>query len=176
LYQLHSTLKACRSATERRSPLRSAGIVKKALDIPLTESTRIDFEWLYRNLPALGPESEPQFHDYLSIAIEFDNGQDLTWFWSGHLEAGTSFTCPLPWWDQRETHMVLQRGPEGLGAWHEHSRTIAEDYRNAVGGPLRGRIVGVWFINAGLFGGPGGEALFANVAVHDMGERVEVFR
>lgn len=159
----------------RALPEISAGIVKRPLDIPLTPATRIDFEWRYRNLPALGPETEAQFHDYVSIAVEFDNGQDLTWLWSDHLAAGTSFRCPLPWWDQRETHMVLQHGQQGLGGWHSHSRPVAADYAEAVGGTMPQRIVGVWFINAGLFGGPGGEAVFANAIIRDGEQRIEVF-
>lgn len=159
----------------RALPEISAGIVKRALDIPLTETTRIDFEWRYQNLPALGPETEARYHDYLSIAVEFDNGQDLSWLWSDHLAAGTSFRCPLPWWDQRETHIVLQHGQRGLGDWHSHSRPVAEDYAEAVGGSMPQRIVGVWFINAGLFGGPGGEAAFANVVLRDGRHRMEVF-
>lgn len=144
-----------------------AGIVKRPLDIPLTPSTRLDFEWLYSDVRALGPESEAQFHDYMSIAIEFDNGQDITWLWSNHLDLGSSFTCPLPWWDQRETHIVLQAGQTGLGEWHRHNRPIAEDYASAVGGEMPKRITGIWFINSGVFGSPKGEARFANAKIVD---------
>ncbi len=159
----------------RTLPRKAAGIVKKPLDIPLTEDTRISFDWLYHNLPAQGPEDEAQFHDYMSIALEFDNGQDITWLWSKHLAAGHTFTCPLPWWDQRETHIVLQQGEEQLGSWHSHSRPVAADYRRAVGGGLPTRIVGVWFINAGLFGGPGGEAVFTNAVITGDGHQHHVF-
>ncbi len=152
-----------------------AGIVKKPLDIELTSSTKLDFEWLYSKHRALGPETDPQFHDYMSIAIEFDNGQDITWIWSNHLKPGQSFTCPLPWWDQRETHIVLQQGDKGLGQWHRHSRRIAADYAMSVGGELPKRITGIWFINAGLFGGHQGTATFANAQISDGGDVTPVF-
>ena len=40
-------------------------IVKKPLDIPLTPNTQISFDWRYDAVPALGPETEQQFHDYV---------------------------------------------------------------------------------------------------------------
>ena len=159
----------------RATPSNDAGIIRKAVDIPLNEDTLVSFDWLYEQLPAKGPETEAQFHDYLSIAIEFDNGQDVTWFWSGHLEAGTEFTCPLPWWDQRETHIAVQSGEAGLGEWHSHTREVLKDYQSAVGGALPGRIVGVWVINSGVFGDKPGEAIFANINVINGDEVTTVF-
>ncbi len=151
------------------------GIVKKPVDIPLTDETEISFEWLYDSLPAQGPETEAQFHDYLSIAVEFDNGQDITWMWSPTLQEGLSFRCPLPWWDQRETHIVLQSGQEGLGTWHQHSRPIAEDYRRSVNVDVPKRITGVWFINSGIFAKAKGDARFANVVISDGGKTTNIF-
>jgi len=143
------------------------GIVKLPLDIPVTDGTEIHFDWRYDSLPALGPETDAQYHDYLSIALEFDNGQDLTWMWSPTIAAGTHFHCPLPWWDSRETHYVLQSGQEGLGAWHSYQRNVLADYRESieVAGPER--IVGVWFIANSLFGRQRAAASFANVRVTD---------
>ncbi|MFK8043533.1 DUF3047 domain-containing protein [Congregibacter sp.] len=159
----------------RATPSNDAGIIRKALDVPLTEETLVSFDWLYEQLPAKGPETEAQYHDYLSIALEFDNGQDLTWFWSGHLEAGTEFTCPLPWWDQRETHVAVQSGEEGLGEWQSHTRSVLQDYISAVGGELPRRIVGVWIINSGVFGDKPGEAIFANITVRNGDQVTAVF-
>lgn len=150
-------------------------IVKKALDIPLTSTTEITFDWRYDAVPALGPETEQQFHDYLSVAIEFDNGQDLTWLRSAHLEAGTHFHCPLAWWDTRETHYVLQ-GPEApLGEWSTYTRNVLADYATAVGGEAPTRIVGVWFIGTSVIGRQRAAASFADVAIVDGTERVSVF-
>ena len=150
-------------------------IVRKALDIPLTASTEFSFDWRYDAVPALGPETDPAFHDYLSIAIEFDNGQDLTWMWSASLPADTHFTCPLPWWDSRETHFVLQSGSTGLGEWFSHNRNVLADYRLSVAGDPPTRIVGVWFIGVSLFGRQPAAASFADVAIVDGARRVAVF-
>ncbi|MGE0624860.1 MAG: DUF3047 domain-containing protein [Pseudomonadales bacterium] len=151
------------------------GIVKLPLDIPLTDTTEIRFDWRYDSLPALGPETEAQFHDYLSIALEFDNGQDLTWMWSPTIEAGTHFHCPLPWWDSRETHYVIQSGVDGLGSWHSHQRNVLSDYRDAIEVPGATRIVGVWFIANSLFGRQRAAASFARVSVTDGAQETVIF-
>jgi hypothetical protein len=151
------------------------GIIRKPVDLPLTATTELEFEWKYTALPALGPETDAAVHDYHSIAVEFDNGQDLTWFWSRELAPGTKFRCPLPGWDQRETHIVLQSGQQGLGEWVTHRRPVLTDYLEAVGGEKPARIVAVWFIANSVFGKRPGEAYFASVRLRD-GERiVEVF-
>lgn len=152
-----------------------AGIIKHKLDLPLDDDTEISFDWLYSTLPALGPETDAATHDYSSIAVEFDNGQDITWMWSGHVAAGTTFRCPLRWWDQRETHIVLQSGSQGLGDWHTHTRRIAADYDLAVGGVRPKRIVGVWFISVGAFGDRLADTHFANVTVQSAGMGVDLF-
>jgi len=150
-------------------------IVKKTLDIPLTPNTEIRFDWRYDAVPALGPETEQQFHDYLSIAVEFDNGQDLTWLRSSHLAAGTQFHCPLVWWDSRETHYVLQGAEAPLGEWTTHTRNVFADYTSAVGREAPTRIVGVWFIANSLFGRQRAAASFANVVIRDGERQVSVF-
>jgi len=150
-------------------------IVKMPLDIPLTPETTIGFDWRYDALPAQGPEDQVQFHDYVSIALEFDNGQDLTWFWSRELAPGTHFGCPLDWWDERETHYVLQSGDEGLGRWHSHQRPVLADYEASISVPGASRIVGVWFISNSLFGRQRAAASFRNVIIANGDERVTVF-
>jgi hypothetical protein len=150
-------------------------IVRMAVDLPLTANTEFDFRWRYDALPALGPETEAQFHDYLSVALEFDNGQDLTWMWAKHVDAGTHFGCPLPWWDTRETHWVLQNGTEGLGSWHTHTRNVLADYEASIDLPPPQRIVGVWFIANSLFGRQRGAASFADVVIRNGESRTIVF-
>jgi hypothetical protein len=151
------------------------GIIRKPIEMPLTATTELEFEWKYAALPAQGPETDAATHDYHSVAVEFDNGQDLTWFWSRDLAPGTKFRCPLPNWDQRETHIVLQSGQQGLGEWKSHRRPILADYTEAVGGEKPVRIVAVWFIANSYFGKQPGEAWFANVRLLDRGRTVEVF-
>ena len=152
------------------------GIIRKAVDIPLDSSAEISFDWLYSALPAEGPETDTAHHDYLSIAVEFDNGQDITWFWSRELEPEQTFRCPLFWWDQRETHIVLQSGTEGLGEWQSHKRNILADYMKAVGGEAPARIVGVWLIGVSIAGQTPGEAAFANAKINSTAGELYIFK
>lgn len=152
-----------------------ASIVKLPLDIPLDENTLFEFSWRYDAVPALGPETEAQFHDYLSIALEFDNGQDLTWFWSKELTPGTHFECPLPGWGGKEYHWTLQSGQEGLGDWFSHQRPILADFRSAIGGTQPTRIVGIWFIANSLFGRQLAAASFADAVIINGDDRTNVF-
>ena len=89
-------------------------------------------------------------HDYLSIAVEFDNGQDLTYYWSVNLPPETAFRCPLPNWQARETHLVVRSGQEGLGLWLEEERNLYTDYQRAIGKPPS-RVVRVRLIAVSLF-------------------------
>lgn len=148
------------------------GIIKIPVDIELSESMRFSFDWLYESLPAVAPETLIAGHDYLSIALEFDNGQDLTWMWSKFLAKGTSFICPLPWWNERETHYVLDSGTVGLGEWKSHNRNIVDDYTEAVAGDPPMRIVGVWLIANNLFAKQYATASFRNIRVLDEGEQL----
>ena len=148
------------------------GIIKMPVNIELSESTLFSFDWLYHSLPAVAPETSVAGHDYLSIALEFDNGQDLTWMWSKFLAEGTSFTCPLPWWSERETHYVLDSGFDGLGKWKSHSRNIFDDYAEAVGGDPPKKIVGIWLIANNLFAKQDASASFRNITLVDEGEQV----
>lgn len=150
-------------------------IVKKPLDIPLTPTTEVAFDWRYDAVPARGPETSAEFHDYLSVALEFDNGQDLTWLWSTSLPEGTHFACPLPGWEHRETHFVLQSGPVGLGNWFSHKRNVLADYQASITGAPPSRIVGVWFIANSAFGRQRGAASFADVKITGQQGPVEVF-
>ena len=151
------------------------GIIKKSLDIPLTADTRIQFDWKYQALPALASETDPASHDYMSIAVEFDNGHDITWMWSRDLAEESSFGCPLPEWIGRETHIVLQSGSQELGKWFSHDRPILADYKKAVPGEPPSRIVGVWIIGNAVFGRQPAEAYFANAVIRDGKTAVDVF-
>ena len=149
-----------------------AGIIKMPVNIELSENMRFSFDWLYHSLPAVAPETSVMGHDYLSIALEFDNGQDLTWMWSKFLAEGTSFTCPLPWWSERETHFVLDSGFDGLGKWKSHSRNILDDYAGAVAGDPPKKIVGIWLIANNLFAKQDASASFRNITLVDDDEQV----
>lgn len=127
------------------------GIWQYPLSLPLDESMQLSWSWLMETLPSELPEHIQPTHDYLSIAVAFDNGLDLTWMWSAQLPAGTIFQCPLPWWDKRETHWVLHNARDGLNQWHDENRNILSDYRRAIGGPEPATVTGVWLIANSLF-------------------------
>jgi hypothetical protein len=144
----------------------AVGILQKAIDFPLSPATTLAWRWRVDELPALGPEDSPIAHDYTSLALAFENGRDLTWYWSAGLPVGAHYACPLATWAARETHWVVRSGPDGLGRWHDERRIVADDYRAAVG-PVPARIVGAWLIAVSIFGHRRGRATFADVVLRD---------
>jgi hypothetical protein len=131
--------------------VNDAAILKRPVDVPLDDTVRLDWSWRVTQLPSPLGEDTLATHDYLSIAIEFENGQDLTYLWSSCLSVGTAFRCPIAWWDQHETHIVRRTGTRELGNWIDESQPILADYRSSVGGPLPKRIVGIWLIGLSPF-------------------------
>jgi len=142
------------------------GILQKKVDVPLTPQTSVSWKWLVSKLPATEAENTIPTHDYLSIAFEFENGLDLTYYWSAALPAGTVFTCPLPTWAPRETHMAVRSGPTGLGTWQNERRNLHQDYTAALGEAPK-RIVGVWLIAVSIFRHGEGIAEFADIRIDD---------
>lgn len=138
------------------------GILKHPVEAPLTDATRLGWRWRVDALPSGRAEDSLPTHDYLSIALEFENGQDLTYYWSATLPKETHYRCPLPNWDQRETHLVVRSGPEGLGDWHTEERLVRPDYEKAIGDPPD-RIVAVWLIAVSIFQKAEGVAEFTDV-------------
>ena len=128
-----------------------AAILKYPVDVELTETTRLSWSWRVRRLPSRIAENSLAGHDYVSVAVEFDNGQDLTWLWSVNLPVGTTFRCPIPWRDRHETHVVSRTGTGELGVWMSESKLVQAGYRDAVGGDLPRRVVGVWLISLSPF-------------------------
>ncbi|WFL78400.1 DUF3047 domain-containing protein [Altererythrobacter arenosus] len=143
----------------------SVGILQRDVDIPLTGNTLLEWDWLVESLPSALPEDLAFTHDYLSIAVEFENGRDLTYMWSAGLDEGHIFRCPLDWWCDWETHWVLRSGPTGLGQWHNEKRLIAADYREALGEPVPARVVRVWLIANSVFQRQSAHARFRNIRV-----------
>lgn len=127
-----------------------AMILQKPLEAPFTPETRLRWSWKVESLPSARAEDSLATHDYLSLAVEFDNGQDLTYLWSAALEPERSFRCPVASWRQRETHIAIRSGREGLGRWIDEERDVWRDYQKAIGSPPA-RIVGVWLIAASVF-------------------------
>lgn len=135
-------------------------ILVHPVDLPLDESLRFSWSWCVDQLPGPRAEDSLPTHDYLSVALAFDNGQDLTWMWSRELPTGHHFRCPLPWWDQRETHLVVRSGTGELGRWLDEERPVLEDYRRCVGGEPPARVTGIWLIAVSAFRRGVGEAGF----------------
>jgi Protein of unknown function (DUF3047) len=145
---------------------RDVGILQYPVDVALEDSVRLEWSWRVAALPSDKPENTLPTHDYLSIAVEFDNGQDLTYMWSASLPAGHVFRCPLPWWNVRETHKVVRSGSAELGRWLNESQSVLKDYRQAIGGTEPKRIVAVWLIAVSLFQGGKGECEYAGIRLH----------
>ena len=149
------------------------GILRRPIDAPLGEDTEVRWRWKVDALPSRKPEDQLFNHDYLSVALEFDNGRDLSWVWSSGLPVGTHFHCPIPQWTPRETHFVVRSGSDGLGTWQSECRRVLADYRIAMGEPPK-RVVAVWLIAVSLFQHGRGLAEFADIAVTSGGKTIEV--
>ena len=126
------------------------GILRRPAALPLQPGTILSWRWRVDSLPIDLREDSLPSHDYLSIAVEFDDGQDLTYYWSAALPVGTVYRCPLPTWKDKETHVVVRSGLGELGRWLEQRRDVHEDYRRCIGGSARS-VVRVWLIANSLF-------------------------
>ena len=86
----------------------------------------------------------------MSLAVEFANGLDLTYFWSKALPVGTAFWCPLPNWKHREFHVAIRSGAAGLGAWHAERRNLHADALRYLGAHP-GDVTRIWLIAVSVF-------------------------
>jgi Protein of unknown function (DUF3047) len=141
---------------------QNVGCVQYEVDVPLTDATRLRWRWLIDQLPSPLAEDSLLTHDYTSIAVEFENGQDLTYHWSAGLPEGYAYRCPLPYWKRVETHVALRSGVDQFGHWVTEDRPLREDYRRAVGDPPA-RIVRVWLIAVSIFQHGTGSTKFADI-------------
>jgi hypothetical protein len=149
------------------------GILHRDARVPLVPGTRLSWSWRVDELPTDLPEDTLPSHEYLSIAVEFDDGQDITYFWSNSLPVGTGFGCPLPNWADRETHVVVRSGAAELGRWLEEERDIHADYARYVGGPAR-HVVRVWLIANSLLTRGRGRCEYAGIELSAGEEKIEV--
>jgi len=138
------------------------GILQREARVPLAPGTRLGWCWRVDELPIDLAEDTLPSHDYLSIAVEFDDGQDLTYYWSAALPVGTIYRCPLPNWRGKETHVVVRSGSAGLGAWHAEERDLFVDYQRIIGGPAR-EVVRVWLIANSLLQRGHGRCEYASI-------------
>ncbi|MGR8950280.1 MAG: DUF3047 domain-containing protein [Gammaproteobacteria bacterium] len=126
------------------------GIIRYPVEIPLTDELRLHWEWRLDEHPSIGPEDQARFHDYVSVATEFDNGRDLTWIWSRHLNRDHHFHCPVKDWSQRETHYVVRTARDCTTSWVAECRNIFTDVEVSQGIPPA-KIVAVWLIAVSTF-------------------------
>jgi hypothetical protein len=150
-----------------------AGILQYPVSVALDRSTRLAWAWRADALPSKLREDSLTAHDHLSIAVEFDNGRDLTYMWSAALPEGKVFPCPLPWWHQRQTHQVVRSDLAKLGQWLEEDQPVLDDYERAVGGELPRRITGIWLIASSAFQRGRGLCCYARIRLK--GNSGEVF-
>jgi hypothetical protein len=151
---------------------RDVGILEKQVDVLLTPATTVRWMWNVARLPSQVAENVTAGHDYLSIAVKFDNGQDMTYMFSAVLPAGTGFHCPLRNWIDRETHIVLHTGAADLGKWLNEERTILTDYAKYVArGEQPKRITQVWLIANSSIQRTEGDASFAKISLGEAGAR-----
>ena len=140
----------------------------------LTETLRLRWRWRMDQLPASGAEDTLFTHDYMSVAVEFDDGRDLTYQWSVGLPPETSYCCPLPHWREREWHLVVRSGLGGLGEWQSEERTLAADRAKAIGGATPLKVVRVWLIVTCVCGGGEARGSYADIELADGARTIRV--
>lgn len=123
----------------------NASIIERPMRVPLASRPRLAWRWKIDQLPSSVPEDQAVTHDYVSIGVKFEDGQDLTYIWSEQLPQGKVFRCPLPAWSAIETHMVVRSGKTDLGTWQSQERDIASDYSTHIGGPAKA-ISHIWLL------------------------------
>ncbi len=144
---------------------RDVGILQRDVDLPLTPETEISWRWRVDELPSTLREDTLPTHDYLSIAVEFDNGRDITYYWSATLPEGTGYDCPLPNWRKIEFHVVVRSGSAQLGHWLDERRNLYRDYEHYMGEPPP-RITRIWFIANSIFQRGRGACDYADIRLH----------
>lgn len=149
----------------------SNAIIRREADAALTPGLQLRWSWRADELPSQLPEDPLLTHDYLSVALEFDDGRDLTWQWSCALPNGFAYPCPLEHWRRRETHIVVRSGTRDLGRWVDDERPVLADQRAAVGGESPARVVRAWLLAGSLFQGGTARAEFGRLELAD-GARV----
>lgn len=152
---------------------RNVAILQHDAVLDLRPGTHLRWSWKVDELPSRLPENTQASHDYLSVAVEFENGRDITYTWSPELAAGTGYWCPLPSWKDREFHVVVRSGGQGLGEWLEEDRDLYADYRRYMGEPPA-RIVRLWLIAVSIFQRGTGRASFRDFVFEGKGTRVEI--
>lgn len=152
----------------------SNAIITRTADAALTTTLKLRWSWRVDELPSELPEDTLLTHDYLSVALEFDDGRDLTWQWSCSLPEGFAYPCPLEHWRRRETHIVVRSGHGDVGRWVDDERPVLADHQAAIGGPAPARVVRAWLLSGSLFQGGTARAQFRRMELVDLGRVIRV--
>ena len=145
------------------------GILQRDVAFELRPDTEIAWRWRVDALPGLLREDSVPSHDYLSLAVEFENGLDLTYYWSRELPVGSAYWCPLPNWKHREFHVVIRSGNAGLGVWQAERRDLHADALHYFGAHPGG-VVRVWLIAVSVFKRQHGAFSIAEIRLRGGGE------
>jgi len=151
-----------------------AEIVCREARAPLTETLRLRWRWRMGQLPARRAEDTLLTHDYMSVAVEFDDGRDLSYHWSVALPKETTYRCPLPHWRKREWHLVVRSGRAGLGEWEDEERTLVPDRAKAIGGATPSQVVRVWLIVNCVSAGGEARGSYADIELVDDATTIRV--
>lgn len=144
---------------------KNAAILAKNISLPLGDDTRIAWSWRVDRLPSPVAEDSATTHDYISVAVLFDNGQDISYVWSRELSNDTGFRCPLPDWTARETHVVVRSGERDLYQWLREGRNLKADYEKYIGGDIPANIAQVWLITVSAFQDGTAKATVKDIAI-----------
>jgi hypothetical protein len=151
-----------------------AEIVCREVRAPLTQALRLRWRWRIDRLPAKRAEDTILTHDYMSVAVEFDDGRDLSYHWSVALPNETSYRCPLPHWREREWHLVARSGSAGLGEWQAEERALAQDRARAIAGVTPREVLRVWLIVTCLATGAEARGSYADIELTDGATTIRV--
>jgi hypothetical protein len=149
-------------------------IVCREVGAPLTETLGLRWRWRMDQLPAKRAEDTILTHDYMSVAVEFDDGRDLSYHWSVALPNETSYRCPLPHWREREWHLVVRSGSAGLGEWHTEERALARDRAMAIPCTAPREVLRVWLIVTCLAAGGEARGSYADIELVDDATTIHV--
>ena len=152
---------------------KNVGILQYAINAPLTTDLKLDWQWIVDKLPSPVAENQILTHDYLSIAVEFDDGKDITYMWSAALPEGTVFQCPLPRWTEYETHLVQRSGTELLGTQVKESRNVNTDYHQYIKGSAT-HITRIWLIANTVFMRGAGRCSYSDILLTQQGKTVKI--
>jgi Protein of unknown function (DUF3047) len=170
--EIYSASPADRGAIECKTHC-DVGILQHDVDLPFTEGTRLAWSWKVDVLPSTLAEDVLPTHDYLSIAVEFSNGIDLTYYWSAGLAVGTGYWCPLPTWAKREYHVAARSGTAELGRWIDEDKDLYADYVAHIGKPPE-RIRRVWLIANSMFQRGRGECAYRAIRLRSAAAEILV--